>query len=145
MKLTLTPNMVLAAQAKATTKPAATKPAPRKSKFLPGETRATVGLDGFRPLDVDSYVRKLYANSEPRNLTPPRTHCPKGIEPHPRNPQDIPCAQRTHLLTRHAQFLASCYIAKLLCNLHCASYRKWTVGGWTWREETAGTTGALIL
>jgi len=88
LKLNLDPELIRQAIEKAQTKKKA------KPKFLPGETRATVGLDGFR------------------NLTPRE---------------------------RDRQCNAAHYINNFHERLWDATYRIWKVGGWTWRQATAGT------
>lgn len=65
---------------------ASTSPPPPsypRAHFLPGESRANCGPAGFTelktpPIDPRAYRRKLYANSEPRNLVPPQFLTPEG-------------------------------------------------------------------
>jgi len=89
-------------------------PRPPSPKFLPGESRATCGIEGFKPFDTAAYCRKLYANADPRNLVPAQHECPKG-EPERYTPADrIPSAHLHQNLHLVAEFRAQCYIVRFL-------------------------------
>ena len=125
-------------------KPKKPAPARRRVHYIPGETRATVGVDGFRPMDVAAYRRKLYANSEPRNLTPPQFLSPSGGTTSERRTEHVPVGSDPHYPEKwrqeKTQLAIECatekYLESFLLNLLTAQYRTWRIGGWTWREFT---------
>jgi len=115
----------------------------KKPKFLPGETRATVGSDGFRELShrarAETYRRKLYANSEPRNCTVlhhTQEHPPVKIGNGQYSPHYLDSLYRDTLVKRDLQCNTAHYINRLHERLSVAAYRTWTVGRWTWCEMT---------
>lgn len=149
-KLKLPPRSTLL---KGKVEPSATTTKPRKRRFLPGESRATVGVDGFKPMDVEAYIRRLYANSEPRNLTPPqylnktlkreeqivseRRHKDPsknrewtflGSDPH------FPTLWKKERRRLHHECCTERYCEKFLLRVMNAEYRHWRFGTWLWRE-----------
>lgn len=128
-------------------------PPPRKKRtrrFLPGESRATCGLSGFRELNVRSYLRSIYSNAEPRNLTPPqfldntggitseRKHSSSsqsrewtflGSDPH------FPATWKKIKSALDIECASERYREKFFLSLLCASYHTWTIGAWSWRED----------
>jgi hypothetical protein len=130
-------------------KPASSKPrssAPRVKRFLPGETRATVGAEGFRDLRPDTYGRAtvrnvLYGQGGliERDLNPPRHTAHVNIGGEEISPWSLDCHQKTsiHRLCRQKQ--GAEYINKFLTSLLHAEYRVWSINGWTYRQVTADT------
>ena len=114
-------------------------PPSRTRKFLPGETRATCGPDGFRdlqPATAELYRRKIYSDPNERNLTPPRYTAPINIGDDSYSPYQLQNMHQTGLVKTTRQCFAEDYILRLHEHLHCASYRMWSINGWTWRQET---------
>jgi hypothetical protein len=89
--------------------PPTPKPSPPRRRFLPGETRATCGIDGFREMDVATYLlqlsdrarcRELYSNTEPRDLVPPISHPPTAVGYESFDPLSVPCEHTRRRIAR---------------------------------------------
>jgi hypothetical protein len=124
------------------------QPKRKQPKFLPGETRATCGIDGFRQLEVAAYMRRLYANSECRNLTPPQhinDREPERLGTSSYSVDEFKC--RKNRMTEHliSECLCALYVNHLHENLHTAHYRRWELAQWSWNEQFANCSPALTF
>lgn len=118
-------------------------PAQKRAHYLPGESRLTCGVSGFQPLDVAAYRRRLYANSEPRNLTPPQFLGSSGGSSSERTTEHVPVGSDPHYPAvwreEKAQLKTDCsseqYRERFLLSLLTAAYHIWRIPGWTYRED----------
>ena len=92
-------------------------PKPPKPRFLPGESRATCGVQGFREINPATFRRQLYANDEPRNLVPPQYTVPLGPGDNTFPASTQPCAHLHNRLSLAAEHRAAQYINRFLTNL----------------------------
>ena len=123
----------------------AKSPRTPRPQFLPGEKRANVGPAGFQEMDIARYKRRLYANSEPRNLTPPQFLSPSGGSSSERKTEHVPVGSDPHYpevwRKEKANLKSAClseeYREKFLLSLLTASYRVWTIGPWVWKENSS--------
>ena len=110
--------------------PPAPKPAPRANpKFLPGETRATVGIDGFQD-------KKPAPWSDLRNLTKPQfigdREPPRGISAF--DPHSIHTLYNRGLERIHRAECFEHYLAQFLLKCETREYWTWRVNGWHYCE-----------
>ena len=112
-------------------------PPQKQRKFLPGESRANCGVEGFR--DLRPREAPFHRESEPvRNLTPPRFEAKVAItEDDYISPWQLETWERKSLIRANRQCLAEIYINRMLESLHAAGYQTWRVGGWSYSQATS--------
>lgn len=117
------------------------KPSQPRGRFLPGESRATVGADGFQPLQPrESYGRArvtgihygVNGQITERDLAKPQLSCRVNIGDEQVSPWELDCAQKTGLHKLCCQLKGAEYRAQFLIRIMTAEYVIWRLGPWTY-------------
>ena len=111
-----------------------------KAKFLPGESRATVGSDGFRDfIPRETYGRFTRRNQNYNNgrlveqdLARPVLNCHINIGGEAFSPWELDCAERTTLKKLCCQLKGAEYRARFLQSILTAEYVIWRLGNWAY-------------
>jgi len=111
---------------------------PRSPKFLPGE-RPKDTYHRFRPRGERGEQYSSTGVLTYQDLVPPRHSAPVNIGDEQYSPHYVDSCYRNGLVRMKCECNAAKYINTLHEHLHTTEYRTWSVGGWTWHEDTADT------